>query len=514
MNKIFIFFIFFVEHLLWLRCLIQSLLRADMKFTRWHQNRHEASSRCRICSLSTSVDSVTDTIYHRHHHHKKSAVLFQHFAQQIQRIVVGDSQQLQVTTVEAACELATLVAITLGSPFADEDAQKQPLVLPSEESFMNLVHIAFAAFLPTTTTCCPLANTIRTITKSAANFDTDIAPEMVRQIVAVNFESVPIRAQLVTAVESFADGLNDRTAPIYWQLTLSGCYPLHSFVTKLSSLANAADQQHIVFDYLKLICCLVSSDGHILQAIDSNCFQIYCLECGDDEKKAMKCIRRSSRVTIEPSIDGVVNELLLKTFDSVRASSSPEVRSSCLLALPTMAKHRAAQLTEPHMLTAWTAFLTDPLLEVRERLAGGLLADIFVQLSSSAADRSRSDAVLDACRVQLRDAIEKCLADENQRNQSIVVRLVRAYGMHPVATEERLIGCFMMLLLFVIHVKSAVGNEAMLAATEACARHGTNPEQLLDWYKDRVFELLVQSAVANFMQHNMGLAKTFYHVSI
>lgn len=474
---------FFLENLLLIRCLIQSLIHADLKFKYWQQH------------LTATKDAVTDSL---NGHHKKALNLFQHFAEQFQHII--DSNELSgLLNNQSACEISTVALIILGTPH-------------NKDNSIHFVRLSMAAFLANDDTTFPLANTIGTILKAVGN--DAFSSQFAHIIQSIDFENISIHSELMNLIDSF-ENVNMSFA-IYWQLTLNGCVSLCSFITKLlnviESLSNQ-DRQLIIFEYLKPIICLRSNDGQVSIDLADGLFKIYCPEC---DAKIGDYVRRTTPAIIHESqkIDDCITELLLKTCEMFGSESS-EVRCNALHALPTIAKHRADILTHPDILSAWTQLICDPILDICERMAGGLLQQLLVQIELSRQPSNRVAAVLDACRCRIKDAIKQCLSsdDDQQQRQSVVVRMVRAFGTQPMATEETLVRCNMMCLVFVMRIESAVANEAMLAASEICTTHGTTPEQLIDWYKDRMFELLVSGAVANFMQHNVGLVKTFYHVS-
>lgn len=117
---------------------------------------------------------------------------------------------------------------------------------------------------------------------------------------------------------------------------------------------------------------------------------------------------------------------------------------------------------------------------------------------------------------RLSAAVEACLAggdaaadgEDRTQRQTDVVSMLAAVGTHADAAEVTVLQCVLLAIVFLVRVESTVAKAAALCIVEICDRFGTSVRKMVAWHQERVFELLVAAAVANFLQYGLGLHTT------
>ncbi|ALC39342.1 mei-41 [Drosophila busckii] len=105
------------------------------------------------------------------------------------------------------------------------------------------------------------------------------------------------------------------------------------------------------------------------------------------------------------------------------------------------------------------------------------------------------------------DLLEQPLATQSENDQRQYLRLIVTCA-HPGISELWLFHWFNMCFFFLAHTHSLVAQEAVLAATQLCARHGLQTLTLWNWYKRDALALVVQLALHAYL--NKGLTLIFY----
>ncbi|XP_039959425.1 serine/threonine-protein kinase ATR [Bactrocera tryoni] len=79
---------------------------------------------------------------------------------------------------------------------------------------------------------------------------------------------------------------------------------------------------------------------------------------------------------------------------------------------------------------------------------------------------------------------------------------------HSNLSEIWLFHLFKLTFFYLLHPQSEVVQEAVLCATEMCAKHGLQPVRLWNWYKRDALTLVVQLAVLIFLKNGVRLTRS------
>lgn len=84
---------------------------------------------------------------------------------------------------------------------------------------------------------------------------------------------------------------------------------------------------------------------------------------------------------------------------------------------------------------------------------------------------------------------------------------------HSDISEKWLFHLFKLTFFYHLHPQSEVVQEAVLCATEICAKHGLQPVRLWNWYKRDALTLVVQLAVQIYLKNGVRLTRSLKAVS-
>ncbi|XP_017860221.1 PREDICTED: serine/threonine-protein kinase ATR [Drosophila arizonae] len=96
------------------------------------------------------------------------------------------------------------------------------------------------------------------------------------------------------------------------------------------------------------------------------------------------------------------------------------------------------------------------------------------------------------------DMLAKPLEAQSETQQQKMLRLI-VCAAHPEIDELWLFHWFKMTFFFLVHTRSLVAQEAVLAACQLCARHDLQPLTLWNWYKRDALGLVVQLALQAYL---------------
>jgi len=116
--------------------------------------------------------------------------------------------------------------------------------------------------------------------------------------------------------------------------------------------------------------------------------------------------------------------------------------------------------------------------------------------------------VLNAIKVLL----GKPLAEQNVLQQRRVLNILNAIA-HMEDDEIWLFHWFKMTFFFLVHTRSLVTQEAVLAATEMCASHGLQTINLWNWYKRDALDLTVRLALTGYLSDGVRFTRSLRAVS-
>lgn len=109
--------------------------------------------------------------------------------------------------------------------------------------------------------------------------------------------------------------------------------------------------------------------------------------------------------------------------------------------------------------------------------------------------------------------LAKPLAEQNVASQRNMLRIVIASAGHAEIEEIWLFHWFKMTFFFLVHTHSLVGQEAVLAASEMCARHGVQTINLWNWYRRDALDLVIRLALAAYLTDGVRFTRSLRAVS-
>ncbi|XP_017006406.3 serine/threonine-protein kinase ATR [Drosophila takahashii] len=107
----------------------------------------------------------------------------------------------------------------------------------------------------------------------------------------------------------------------------------------------------------------------------------------------------------------------------------------------------------------------------------------------------------------IKDMLGKPLAEQNVLQQRHVLDILIAIA-HTEDDEIWLFHWFKMTFFFLVHTRSLVAQEAVLAATEMCAGHGLQTINLWNWYKRDALDLAVRLALTGYLSHGVRFTRS------
>lgn len=297
---------------------------------------------------------------------------------------------------------------------------------------------------------------------------------------------------------------------MYLHCTMENICSIELQYDKLMQLdLSKMDTKIFASEMLKTILCLASNACYILRkrTIVGLEYQVVCTVCDKDSTENAGVIMLKPNDNNMSSLSDIIHK-----YSTLFHSDNEDVRMNMIKCLPSIANHYSSELAVLAERNVWPKLFNDSSIDVR-----GRFANILHELLASAQTPESQKAIVGKCMENLRTAVISAFSGadvEQQPVQASVVMMILHFSTHNGITEDVLLRCFKMQLIFIIRVESAVAKNAMLAVTEMCTRFGTSPAQLFDWYKDIVLGLLIDGAVTNFMEHGLGIIKTLANVSI
>lgn len=271
--------------------------------------------------------------------------------------------------------------------------------------------------------------------------------------------------------------------------------------------------QESVASILQPLVCSLSMDYTVVYSVATFETKLQCNICSPTNDQSLpkglifisKSKPYSRSVLCETIIENVL-EMLLQ-------SDSTTVKLSVVNALRAVSRHIPGTLVQPAGSLNLMSIMGDPIVEVLHSLAL-VLPDVLVSVTSHISVVEKHRFYNQLMKQHIASAIRGCFIRSDASRQAAVLSIIRAFGCQPGLSEQRVFQTFMLTVFFVIRPESLESKNAALCAVEICASANTNPRQLVCWYKEHVFKLLVSGAVNNFMTHGYGLNKSLTNVSI
>lgn len=505
---------FFTDHLLIINALIKALLHADHEFVHWHQNLHLIDVKpdsCKICSSPTMEPATRNiTMFHFNASyrttHSKLSILFRKIMEQFLRILESEC----ICSYDSVHEIAEIALTLLGSAHCCTTLQD---VSVQEK----LLQVGMSTFIHSS--AMPLSfqpASIKAVLQrpcNTGNLET-FNNSFVQCFLGTDLSDLndSLKANLLRILDAIEPRLlrSNILYSMYLHCTMQNICSVQLQCDKLMSLdLRVSDTSIFASEMLKTVLCLSSNTCYILRkrTIVGLEYQVVCTVCDKDSientSNQSSCVIMFKLNDTRPSVTNIIHE-----YSKLFHSDNEEVRMNMVNCLPSIANHFSKDLSMLASRNDWPKFFIDPSIEIRNHFA-----NILHELLASVQTEESQQVIVNKCLENLRTAVTKAVSVQHQPVQASVVLLLLKFSTHQGIKEDILLRCFKMQLIFLLRIESEVAKNAMIAVTEMCVRFGTNPKQLFDWYKDIIFSLLIDGAVANFMEHELGLNKTLANVS-
>lgn len=272
--------------------------------------------------------------------------------------------------------------------------------------------------------------------------------------------------------------------------------------------------QESVASILPQLVCALSNDYFVVYSITTFETKLQCNVCCPKNDRSLPkdllFVNKSHQYAQNMTCENIIQRLL----ESLTQTDSTTVRLSVINALPFVAKHIPDAFTNATSKINMKSFIVDSSIEVLQNLAV-VLPDVLTSINSSIKiSTTQWNRFYDKLFVCISTAVQESLSRSDGSRQAAVIKLIRAIGCQPGLSEHRVLQTFLLTIFFITRPESLESKNAALCAVEICFSASTNPRQLVCWYKEDVFKLLVAGAVNNFMRHGYGLNKSLTNVSI
>ena len=138
----------------------------------------------------------------------------------------------------------------------------------------------------------------------------------------------------------------------------------------------------------------------------------------------------------------------------------------------------------------------------------------FFHLQSSTFDPDQRQRIVEECYRYVHCAVVSSLQEKNEKHQSTVLNMLTNLGKTACIGENFLYVCFRLTFYYMVETTSVVATEAEMCANEMCAAHNCTPMNMLDWYKNRVFDTCCRLIVAEYLGERINLERSLHHVRI
>lgn len=272
--------------------------------------------------------------------------------------------------------------------------------------------------------------------------------------------------------------------------------------------------QEAVASILQPLVCALSTNYSVVYSVTKFETILRCNVCcpinhDTSLPKDLLFVRKSNRYAQSIICENIIERVL----EQLIQSDSTTVRLNVINALTSVAKHIPRALTISSSTISVMSLIADPSIEILQSLAA-VLPDVLLAINTSnKISNSQKLSFLDQLVRHISTAVQGSLCRSDSSKQAAVLNLIRAVGCQPGLPEQRVLQTFLLTTFFVIRPESLESKSAALCAVEICFAANTNPRQLVCWYKEDVFKLLIAGAVNNFMRHGFGLNKSLTNVS-
>lgn len=345
----------------------------------------------------------------------------------------------------------------------------------------------------------------------------DFHQHLLETILTSDLSKLPklTKRALVDAFQSVTeDRLGADVVSVRFHFLLQGLISANDLTDLLKTidLSNRAIQE-VVSTALQTLVCIISTDFHVVCSTDTFRTKLQCNVCESKDAtvpiKGLLCTRTANRA-VDQQMHRRAVERILKTL---LQSESVRVRLAVIDALPAVSRHMLDVLVQDPNPVNWTSIIADTSPQILNSVATVLPEILTSVRNSNAMSKQAKYRVLDILLPLITDAVRTSLSQSNGVRQAAVLNIVKSFGGQPDMLMDAVLRAFLLTVFYMIRRESVESKTAALVAYEICSVANTNPRQLVAWYRETVFKLLVQGAVNNFRQYNYGLNKTFTNVS-
>lgn len=524
------------------------LLTAEHAFQLWHQEHHlrhahpsELHTTCVTCQSPELADDWERIQFFQFSHqlrqtHRRLRATMQTLCGRfVADVLLVEPAQPTTPTADGLFELCDTAWRLFGNRHArtlDECQQQQ------------LLAAAMCTLLPATGDHLPddqpaqLRRLLLTVPPIADGERQQFHEHLLHTVRSTNMHGLPkaLRTQLAHWCGAIgSDRLPASGRYDLWQhLLLQAELPLNDVLAATVDRLSTADAPAapLCARLLRVLVCTAGGRSYSVTANETLESQLCCVHCDADAATGSDADDAVAAQTAPPVVGGCGRGLIhrnrfnewsngaaLKTLlrawlpQLFAAGATLQCRLDAVDCLPAVAVHFCDELARE--APAWLPVCADPVAEVQLRLAAVLpavLANVRRSQTLTARDKrtfferlfAQLGAAVEASLTPVPDAGGRSRAER----QAGVVAVLQAVATHAGAAEVTLLQAFVLTLWFLVRVESEVAKTAALAAFEMCARSGTTVHLLVAWHRERVFQLLCGAAVANWLQHGLGLHRT------
>lgn len=293
------------------------------------------------------------------------------------------------------------------------------------------------------------------------------------------------------------------------QVNTYSIYDLEKFI---KSMASKSNNHLIISRHLCGFYCISSGLAYIFQINKGERYpyKVICPKCdthlqfnGDRAKVLAQLLDQTNgkfvrNLTTYYNIHDKFHHNYFKLFKS----NESQIRINMSLCLPSILNHLDLE-RYADAVDYWLHPIIDNELDIRQWATKYMVI----------IPKCGNEFIVRKCLEQLLKSTKKFLMSDQKADQSCALQMVASFATCDKISETMLLNCFRMTLYFCMSSKSMVSRQAALRATEICYKFGIIPKNLLIWYKNDIFKLIVTLCVSNFISYNVGIQKSLQTVS-
>lgn len=328
--------------------------------------------------------------------------------------------------------------------------------------------------------------------------------------------SAALRTDLVQQVVDIPDDRLDacEKSALWQKLLLHAVLPIPELLAATIDRLDRLQPESgaLMAQLLPVVVCRAGGRAYAVTTDRRPYTKLCCMECDACNKEDATndpvqslCLIQTQRSGIGIAQPALLHSLLGTWLPILCKAPDALTRSDLVAVLPALSRHCCGELVQA--ADTWLTLCGDNAPGVRSALVAALPAVLAnVQTNDSLTARQRRQ-FFEALFRHLSKAVEQSMSGDSE-SQSAVVQLLRAVATHPHCTEITVLQGVLLALVYLVRAESQAAKTAALAAVEMCSRFGTTVRKMVAWHRERIFQLLVDAAVANYLQYGLPLQTT------